>query len=41
MQSTGKFDSAFILAGTIAALGAVLVLLVIKTPRMTMKASQA
>ena len=41
VQSTGKFDSAFILAGTIAALGAVLVLLVIKTPRMTMKASQA
>ncbi|EPC6251005.1 hypothetical protein ACR0X0_004602, partial [Klebsiella pneumoniae] len=36
-----KFDSAFVLAGTIAALGALLVLFVIKTPRVTMKASQA
>lgn len=33
VQTTGKFDSAFILAGTIAALGAILVLFVIKTPR--------
>ncbi|HBV2149233.1 TPA: MFS transporter, partial [Klebsiella pneumoniae] len=41
VQSTGKFDSAFVLAGTIAALGALLVLFVIKTPRVTMKASQA
>ncbi len=40
VQSTGKFDSAFVLAGTIAALGALLVLFVIKTPRVTMKASR-
>ena len=41
VQSTGKFDSAFVLAGTNAARGALLVLFVIKTPRVTMKASQA
>ncbi len=33
VQHTGKFDSAFILAGVIAALGAFLVLFVIKAPR--------
>lgn len=33
VQSTGKFDSAFILAGTVAALGALLVLFIIKIPR--------
>jgi uncharacterized membrane protein YeaQ/YmgE (transglycosylase-associated protein family) len=33
VQNTGKFDSAFMLAGGVAALGAVLVLLVIKAPR--------
>lgn len=35
MQNTGKFDSAFMLAGGVAALGALLVLLVIKAPRAT------
>lgn len=33
VQHTGKFDSAFILAGCVAALGALLVLLVIKPPK--------
>lgn len=33
VQHTGKFDSAFILAGVVAALGAFLVLCVIKVPR--------
>ncbi len=33
VQNTGKFDSAFILAGAVAALGAVLVLFVIKSPK--------
>lgn len=33
VQHTGKFDSAFILAGGIAALGALLVLLVVRPPR--------
>ncbi|WP_315708332.1 MFS transporter [Brenneria uluponensis] len=35
VQNTGKFDSAFILAGGVAALGAVLVLLVIKPPKLS------
>ena len=35
VHHTGKFDSAFILAGVVAALGAVLVLLVIKSPKST------
>ncbi|KOC88290.1 MFS transporter [Winslowiella iniecta] len=33
VQNTGKFDSAFVLAGVIAALGAMLVLLLIKSPK--------
>jgi len=33
VQNTGKFDSAFVLAGGIAALGAVLVLVLIKSPK--------
>ncbi|SUW63720.1 D-glucarate permease [Buttiauxella agrestis] len=33
VQNTGKFDSAFILAGGVAALGAILVLFVIKQPK--------
>lgn len=33
VQHTGKFDSAFILAGVVAALGAFLVLFVIKPPK--------
>ncbi|WP_261640200.1 MFS transporter [Erwinia mallotivora] len=33
VQQTGKFDSAFVLAGCVAALGAMLVLLVIKSPK--------
>ncbi|MFD1802451.1 MFS transporter [Mixta tenebrionis] len=33
VQHTGKFDSAFVLAGVIAALGAFLVLFVIKSPK--------
>jgi D-galactonate transporter len=33
VQNTGKFDSAFILAGCVAALGAVLVLFVIRQPK--------
>lgn len=33
VQTSGKFTSAFILAGTVAALGALLVLLVIRPPR--------
>ena len=33
VHHTGKFDSAFVLAGVIAAVGAVLVLLVIKSPK--------
>lgn len=37
VQHTGKFDSAFILAGVIAALGAMLVLLVVKSPKKTAK----
>lgn len=41
VQSTGKFDSAFILAGTVAALGAILVLFVIKAPRAPHPAAQA
>ncbi|HBV38753.1 MAG TPA: MFS transporter [Erwinia sp.] len=35
VHHTGKFDSAFVLAGVIAAVGAVLVLLVIKSPKGT------
>ncbi|SJL84055.1 Hexuronate transporter [Vibrio palustris] len=42
VQNTGKFDSAFILAGVIAAIGAVLVWIVIKpTPSNTAKTSEA
>ncbi|MGD8105530.1 MFS transporter [Pantoea sp. FN0302] len=37
VQHTGKFDSAFVLAGVIAALGAMLVLFVIKSPKATNK----
>ncbi|URQ59647.1 MFS transporter [Pantoea alhagi] len=37
VQHTGKFDSAFVLAGVIAALGAMLVLFVIKSPKATSK----
>ncbi|MNN92345.1 Hexuronate transporter [compost metagenome] len=33
VQNTGKFDSAFILAGGVAALGAILVFFVIKQPK--------
>ncbi|MEM6160874.1 MFS transporter [Erwinia sp. P6884] len=33
VQQTGKFDSAFVLAGGVAALGALLVLFVIKSPK--------
>ncbi|QWA13021.1 MFS transporter [Sodalis ligni] len=33
VQHTGKFDSAFVLAGVVAALGALLVLVVIKPPK--------
>ncbi|PKH20133.1 MFS transporter [Enterobacterales bacterium CwR94] len=33
VQNTGKFDSAFVLAGVVAALGAFLVLFVIKSPK--------
>lgn len=33
VQHTGKFDSAFILAGGVAALGAILVFFVIKQPK--------
>lgn len=33
VQNTGKFDSAFILAGGVAALGAILVLFVIRPSR--------
>lgn len=33
VQHTGKFDSAFVLAGVVAALGALLVLFVIKPPK--------
>jgi ACS family hexuronate transporter-like MFS transporter len=39
VQNTGKFDSAFILAGGVAALGAILVLVVVKTPRAVLKKS--
>ncbi|KAB8307323.1 MFS transporter [Erwinia endophytica] len=35
VHHTGKFDSAFILAGVVAALGALLVLLVIKSPKQS------
>ncbi|MDU6410249.1 MAG: MFS transporter [Yersiniaceae bacterium] len=35
VQNTGKFDSAFILAGAVAALGAVLVLFVVRPSRAT------
>ncbi|GLR10825.1 MFS transporter [Mixta theicola] len=37
VQHTGKFDSAFILAGVVAGLGAMLVLFVIKSPKATSK----
>lgn len=37
VQHTGKFDSAFVLAGVIAALGAILVLFVIKSPKAASK----
>ncbi|MEI2263815.1 MFS transporter [Erwinia sp. CGal63] len=37
VHHTGKFDSAFVLAGVIAALGAMLVLVVIKSPKGTVK----
>lgn len=37
VQHTGKFDSAFVLAGVIAGLGAMLVLFVIKSPKATSK----
>ncbi|MFS2224555.1 MFS transporter [Pantoea sp. B65] len=33
VQNTGKFDSAFVLAGVVAALGALLVLFLIKSPK--------
>ena len=33
LHHTGKFDSAFILAGCVAALGAFLVLFVIRSPK--------
>ncbi|MBU9808703.1 MFS transporter, partial [Rahnella sp. SL6] len=33
VQNTGRFDSAFILAGGVAALGAILVFFVIKPPK--------
>lgn len=35
VHHTGKFDSAFVLAGVVAALGALLVLLVIKSPKQS------
>ncbi|MGE9549632.1 MFS transporter [Erwinia amylovora] len=38
VHHTGKFDSAFILAGVVAALGALLVLFVIKSPKTQNKA---
>ena len=38
VQHTGKFDSAFVLAGVIAALGALLVLFVIRSPKASNKA---
>ncbi len=41
VQTTGKFDSAFILAGTIAALGSLLVLVAVKNPRPTVKTARA
>lgn len=41
VQTTGKFDSAFILAGTVAALGSLLVLVVVKNPRPTVKTARA
>jgi D-galactonate transporter len=37
VQHTGKFDSAFVLAGVVAALGAILVLFVIKSPKAASK----
>ena len=37
VQHTGKFDSAFVLAGIVAGLGALLVLLVIKSPKASSK----
>lgn len=37
VQHTGKFDSAFVLAGVVAALGAMLVLFVIKSPKASSK----
>ncbi len=37
VQHTGKFDSAFVLAGVIAALGAFLVLFVVKSPKASSK----
>ncbi|WP_264273506.1 MFS transporter [Duffyella gerundensis] len=37
VHHTGKFDSAFVLAGVVAAVGALLVLLVIKEPKATTK----
>ncbi|WP_437612961.1 MFS transporter [Erwinia sp. V71] len=33
VQNTGKFDSAFVLAGVVAALGAILVLVLVKKPK--------
>lgn len=41
VQTTGKFDSAFILAGTVAALGSLLVLVVVKNPRPRVKTARA
>jgi nitrate/nitrite transporter NarK len=38
VHHTGKFDSAFVLAGAVAALGAVLVFFVIKSPKTQNKA---
>lgn len=37
VQNTGKFDSAFILAGTVAAVGAILVAIVIRSPKNSIK----
>jgi len=37
VQHSGKFDSAFILAGAVAGVGALLVLLVIREPKATNK----
>nr|MBA2814787.1 D-mannonate oxidoreductase [Candidatus Pantoea persica] len=37
VQHTGKFDSAFVLAGAVAAIGAFLVLFVIRSPKASSK----